>query len=259
MNCSITYIWHDCFVIELNDCILIFDYWKDPDGRIFDFITPGKPVFVFVSHHHKDHFCKEIFKWTSQLKNKITYIISYDTARFIKHLLSPQSTYKGKLRIDPESVKIMTEGDKFSNEYISIYAFGSTDIGCSYLIRHSSKYIFHAGDLNAWILDEKTPAEITQEIALFKTKLASIADTSHAIDVAMFPIDSRIGSGYGLGADIFLNQFQVKIILPMHFANCDENLKIQRINDALNFGKTITSDTKLYALTMPYQKIDIKL
>ena len=169
VNCSITYIWHDCFVVELNDCILIFDYWADPDGRIFDFITHDKPVYIFVSHHHKDHFCKEIFSWSSQLNNKISYIISSDTARFIKHLLSPRSTYKGKLRIDPERVKIMSEGDYFSDDLISVNAYGSTDIGCSYLISHSSKRIFHAGDLNAWILEDKTPSEKAQEISNFKS------------------------------------------------------------------------------------------
>lgn len=260
MNCSITYIWHDCFVVELNDCILIFDYWADPDGRIFDFITHDKPVYIFVSHHHKDHFCKEIFSWSSQLNNKISYIISSDTARFIKHLLSPRSTYKGKLRIDPERVKIMSEGDYFSDDLISVNAYGSTDIGCSYLISHSSKLIFHAGDLNAWILEEKTPSEKTQEISNFKSILSHIAKTSETIDLAMFPIDSRIGSDYTMGADIFLNRFDIRHLIPMHFANCDQSLRQKRIDDVIAYKNTISllnPNTEFHALTNPYTGIEL--
>ena len=261
MDCSITYILHDCFVVELNDCILIFDYWVDPDGRIFDFIAPGKPVYIFVSHHHKDHFNKEIFTWTSLLKNKISYIISNDTARFIKHLLTPHSTYKGKLQIDPKSVTIMSEGDNFSDELITVNAFGSTDIGCCYLIKHSSKHIFHAGDLNAWILEEKTPSERRQEISNFKRILSHIAETSRSIDVVMFPIDSRIGSDYAMGADILLNQFDIKHLIPMHFANCDEALKQRRIDDVHAYKNAITHlspDTKFHILTKPYEKTHIE-
>ena len=261
MNCSITYIWHNCFVVELNDCILIFDYWVDPDGRIFDFITPEKPVYIFVSHHHKDHFNKEIFTWTSLLKNKISYIISNDVARFIKHLLTPRSTYKGKLQIDPKSVTILSEGDSFSDELISVNAFGSTDIGCSYLINHSSTLIFHAGDLNAWILEEKTHLEKTQEITDFKHKLSRIAETSTTIDIAMFPIDSRIGCDYAIGADIFLNRFDIKHLIPMHFANCDEALRQRRIDDVHAYKNTITHlspDTEFHILSKPYEKIHIE-
>lgn len=260
MNCSITYIWHDCFVVELNDCILIFDYWADPDGRIFDFITPDKPVYIFVSHHHKDHFNKKIFSWTSLLKNKISYIISNDTARFIKHLLTPSTTYKGKLRIDPERVKIMSEGDKFNDELITVNAYGSTDIGCSYLISHSSKLIFHAGDLNAWILEEKTPSEKAQEISNFKRILSHIAETSETIDLAMFPIDSRIGNDYAMGADIFLNRFDIRHLIPMHFANCDESLRQKHIDDVHAYKNTLSllsPNTNFHALTKPYDSIKL--
>ena len=157
-----------------------------------------------------------------------------------------------------ERVKIMSEGDYFSDDLISVNAYGSTDIGCSYLINHSSKRIFHAGDLNAWILEEKTPSEKAQEISNFKSILSLIAKTSETIDLAMFPIDSRIGSDYTMGADIFLNRFDIRHLIPMHFANCDQSLRQKRIDDVIAYKNTISllsPNTEFHALTNPYTGI----
>ena len=37
------------------------------------------------------------------------------------------------------------------------------------------------------------------------------------IDLVMFPVDSRVGTDYALGAKQFLDKVQVKIFSPMHF------------------------------------------
>lgn len=32
---KLTYIFHSCFMLETEQCVLIFDYWKDsPDGDV---------------------------------------------------------------------------------------------------------------------------------------------------------------------------------------------------------------------------------
>ena len=153
----------------------------------------------------------------------------------------------------------MSEGDNFSDDLISINAYGSTDIGCSYLISHSSKLIFHAGDLNAWVLEEKTLSEKAQEISNFKSILSHIAESNETIDIAMYPIDSRIGDDYAMGADILLNQFNIRHLIPMHFANCDQSLRQKRIDDVHAFINTMSllkPNTDFHTLTKPYDSIE---
>lgn len=61
----LTYLFHSGFVLETDHCVLVFDYWMDPAQKMERFIGPQsqKPVYVFVSHFHEDHFTKEIFTW----------------------------------------------------------------------------------------------------------------------------------------------------------------------------------------------------
>ena len=76
----------------------------------------------------------------------------------------------------------------------------------------------------------------------------------------MFPIDSRIGSDYTMGADIFLNRFDIRHLIPMHFANCDQSLRQKRIDDVIAYKNTISllnPTTEFHALTNPYTGIEL--
>ena len=48
---TITYINHSGFFVELDTVCLLFDWWK---GELPE--LPDKPLLVFVSHRHADHF-----------------------------------------------------------------------------------------------------------------------------------------------------------------------------------------------------------
>ena len=49
---KITYIHHSSFMAELEHTALLFDYFE---GDIPE-IPEDKPLFVFASHRHGDHF-----------------------------------------------------------------------------------------------------------------------------------------------------------------------------------------------------------
>ena len=74
---TLTYVFHSCFVLETKESILIFDYWLDLNGVVPPFLKKDKPVYVFSSHFHEDHFNKAIFEWRKQ-REGITYILSKD-------------------------------------------------------------------------------------------------------------------------------------------------------------------------------------
>lgn len=60
---TLTYIFHSGFVLETKKSILIFDYWLDPGNVVPQFLQNKKPLYVFASHFHEDHFNKEILEW----------------------------------------------------------------------------------------------------------------------------------------------------------------------------------------------------
>ena len=49
---KVTYISHSGFLIETKNCLFLFDYYE---GKIPP-LSQEKPLFIFVSHWHSDHF-----------------------------------------------------------------------------------------------------------------------------------------------------------------------------------------------------------
>lgn len=224
MNETLTYVWHDCFIYRSGSCIIVFDYWRERDSR-FDrepsFLPmlreSGLPVYVLVSHHHKDHFNRNIFAWAAEVPD-IHYIISKDTARSVNYLLKSGSTYRGPLRVDADKVTVMRPGDEFRDGRIYVHAFASTDTGNSYAVETGGKRLFHAGDLNVWMWkDESTPAEVAAAIRDFEVILDDIHRYYREFDVVMFPVDARIGRDWWEGAFRLLHTTYVENFVPMHF------------------------------------------
>jgi L-ascorbate metabolism protein UlaG (beta-lactamase superfamily) len=215
---TLTYVFHSCFVLETDKSILIFDYWIDSNGIVPSFLKKDKPIYVFSSHFHEDHFNKAIFEWRKQHEN-ITYILSKDV-------------YKHR-RANKEDADVwLAKGGTWSDGTISVCALGSTDSGVSWIVETEGKRIFHAGDLNNWyakFLSDDNPDQLRYSFEMeeafnpvthekqFLGELKDIRKVSGSFDVVMFPIDGRIGNGYTLGARQFIEKFKVGLFVPMHF------------------------------------------
>lgn len=256
---KVTFIWHDCFFVETDKADIVFDFWNDPmadDGEAPLFIRnrdARKPLFVFVSHHHKDHYTREIFSWTKEASD-IHFILSHDTARFTRHLLSPTAVYSGP-RPQAEQVTVLKPGEKRDLGIISVEAFGSTDIGNSYFVEIGSQRIFHAGDLNAWIWkDESTEQEVDEAISAFSGIIDSIKERHPELDYAFFPVDSRIGRDFFTGAAIFVHKIRVGRFFPMHFCLGETRKITERyMMDACDFQNYSNREHGEYiGLTSPY-------
>lgn len=262
---QLTYIWHDCFVLETADATVVFDYYRDNDEarspdcpKFLDNIRSDVPLYILVSHHHKDHFTRQIFKWKHKAVN-VRFLLSRDTEKSVRHLLRPNSMYNG-VKPDAEQVIVLRPGESFKDDIISVEAFGSTDIGNSYVVKISGKVVFHSGDLNAWVWkDESTKAEVDAEIRKYEMILNDISEalTDDKIDLAMFPVDSRIGTDYWEGAKIFTRRFDVDVFVPMHFCLADNASQyIERMADACRFSEYANPNRGMYvALQTPYSSI----
>lgn len=272
---DVRYIWHDCFVVRHAGVNLVFDYWREPPGgapgqshdigkgypAFLDGLDPDMPLYVFVSHSHKDHYNPEIFDWSSRFP-KVHYVVSRDVMKRCRHIASATSVYAGQ-KIDPSQITALSPGETACFGDVTVAAFPSTDIGVSYLVGVGEKRFFHAGDLNAWIwLDESTEAEVRKALGDYRACLRDIGAfldahprgaAEYQIDYCFFPVDSRIGREYYTGARMFTEKLGVGRFFPMHFGLGDEEEQRLRMRDALRFEAYAVERTGEYIpLAVPY-------
>lgn len=214
---NLTYIFHSGFWLETEQCQLVFDYWIDFADVLPKILANDKPLYVFSSHFHEDHFNPKIFSWREQKQN-ITYIISKD---ILKHRRAKEN----------DADIWLVKGGRWEDQHLKVWATGSNDSGVSWVIEVEGKTIFHAGDLNNWYArflteDYKGGTIISQEFGeidpikdekQFLGELKDIRKITNRFDLVMFPIDGRIGNGYTRGGRQFIERFEVGLFVPMHF------------------------------------------
>ncbi|MDR2497380.1 MAG: MBL fold metallo-hydrolase [Tannerellaceae bacterium] len=206
---KLIYIYHSCYVIEAEGFAVIFDYYRDSgnlprEGYVHDkLLRCSKPLYVLASHVHPDHFNREILEWRQ-------------AGADIRRILSTDILDSGRAKASDGI--FLQKGDIWQDEHLKVQAMGSTDVGLSYLVYIDGKTIFHAGDLNNWHWkDESTDKEIQEAEAAYLAELDSLAAAADSIDLAMFPIDPRIGSDYMRGAEQFAARINTRVMAPMHF------------------------------------------
>ncbi len=239
-NIKINYLYNSSFKVELEKHVLIFDYYNDKTDSLMKNSSSGvigeedlesdKKIVVFASHSHGDHFNEVIFNWREQ-RNDIEYILSSDI----------------KLKKFYDNFHIMSEGQELKLGNLFVKAYGSTDIGISFLIKLENMVIFHAGDLNWWHwYDESDEDNIAMEKS-FKKEIEIIK--GEQVDLAFFPVDPRLRESCALGPEYLIEKIKPKVLVPMHFredyyitkefANKNKKVKVIEIN---NRGEQIIID-----------------
>ena len=164
---------------------------------------PGK-LYVLATHFHPDHFNREILTWKEQ-RPDIQYIFSKDILK--SH------------RAKAEDAFYIKKGETYEDDTIRIDAFGSTDVGSSFLLHLQDWSIFHAGDLNNWHWsEESTEEEIRKANGDFLAEVKYLKEKVPNIDLVLFPVDRRMGKDYMKGAKQFIEQIKTTIFVPMHFS-----------------------------------------
>ena len=209
---KIWYLNHSGFAIECgNGCTLVFDFYNDTTQVLPSILARSSKVYVLVSHSHPDHFNERIFSWVDTYTNAdFKFIISNELHRKLKR--------KPQARPLPNAYIPLRRGEVWNDTVISVNAFGSTDIGVSFVVTLADgSRIFHAGDLNNWHWsEESTPQEIKAAEGNYLAILRDIKAAFPSITLAMFPVDPRIGGDYPLGARQFVHTIEVEHFIPMH-------------------------------------------
>lgn len=193
MLVNVEYIHHSGYVVETDNSVLIFDV---VDGYLpRKYLDSNKNVVFFVSHSHDDHYNPGIFSYQKQV------VVSDDVVVPIGHkaiLVKPNDS-------------VIVNG-------LKIKVFGSTDLGVSFFAQTDGVSIFHAGDLNYWHWKSvSSDDEIELAEFMFLNVLEDLRGLS--VDIAMFPVDPRLGKDYDEGARKYIDTIRPTWFFPMHYTN----------------------------------------
>lgn len=214
INMRVTFIHHSSFCVELEDKVLIFDYFRGENipgsqckGQIPDF-EKEKQIYVFSSHQHEDHFDMEIFRWAERYKN-IRYILSKD--------IRLGDNYLKRNGIDlsiREKILFLKANTSVTMDGMEIETFLSTDEGVAFLVTYAGKSVYHAGDLHWWHWEGEEDAFNEYQEKTYKRQIDKLKGRS--IDLAFVVIDYRLGDAIFLGIDYFMEHVDAKHVIPMH-------------------------------------------
>ena len=197
---KITFIAHSAFLVELNQCTLLFDWTGEVPLPKFD---RSKPLYVFASHHHGDHYTPKIFSLGME---NVTYILA--------SCIRLSAKRKAGLGIDDSRVYRLRAGVSQRVGDLEISTVRSNDAGVAFTVRTPEGSFFHAGDLNDWYWAEEAMEWNDMIKDGFLKSLAVLKGTS--VDVVFLPLDGRLGDAFYWGFHQFMEMIDCKVAFPMH-------------------------------------------
>ena len=220
-------------LIGTEQANLDLDYYREiqvstPDDKAVGVLAQlfthlDKPCFFLASHFHRDHFNPFILRIYDYVQAQraqgkdvpaVHLVLSSDIRRTRKKMCLPY--------VEQGAISFLAKGESvsFPEANLQVEAFGSTDVGGSFLITLDGAQYFHAGDLNEWHWqEESTASEIKAARSLYERELDFIvakAGGKAPLTAVMFPCDPRMKSAYFAGATKFLRQMPTSLFVPMH-------------------------------------------
>lgn len=211
---QVIFIHHSCFLVEVDDKVLIFDYFSG--DRVNGYSFKGKiphyeadtKIYIFASHCHQDHYDIDVLRWAQEYQN-IKYIFSKD----IK--ISPN--FLKKHGIDPkvrDSVFFVAPDKKYSVDDIEIITLKSTDAGVGFYIRTNGVTMLHCGDLADWRWEGAGELINGKVQRNFRHEIKKLSDKP--INLAFVPMDPRQEMHQFLSVDFVLKNTDAEFLFPMH-------------------------------------------
>lgn len=212
----VTFLDHSGFLVETDFVTLLFDWWK---GEL-PAIRADIPRYIFASHAHPDHFDPQIFALDNRREEvldaldggtrDVCFILGHDVR------LSPRN--RERWNLSPETAakcRSLKGGQTLSLPQAEIETLTSTDEGAAFLVTlPGGTTVFHAGDLNWWHWEGEDKSWNHNMAANFKRYTEPLR--GRKIDLAMLPLDPRLGEDGFRGPKYFLELADIKQFLPMH-------------------------------------------
>lgn len=206
---KVTYIEHSCFSVELQNVILIFDYFK---GELPQF-DENKTIYVFSSHNHHDHFDVSIFQLLKTYP-KVKYMLSKDIKRKFGRKFFNNHGVENDVYDKIEFINVNQTCETLD---FKIETLRSTDEGVAFIVTAEDKTIYHAGDLNLWWWPNRDESDNQNAKENYEEEIEKIQNRH--FDAAFVVLDPRQGEQFHLGFDYFMKNTDTDKVYPMHCWN----------------------------------------
>ena len=201
----VTFLAHSSFFLELETACLLFDWWK---GELPP-LPADRPLLVFASHRHEDHFNPAIFSLAEGGRD-VRFLLGKDIR------LTERNRTRWNLSDDAAGRCLCLGGGETVSPVpgVTVETLPSTDEGVAFVVSLEGKTLFHAGDLNWWHWEGEDKAWNRNMEVNFKRYCEPLR--GRHIDLAMFPVDPRLGEDGFRGPRYFLELTDTVRLLPMH-------------------------------------------
>jgi len=198
----IRYLEHAGWAVETSGRLLIFDYARrvsrDADERSLErgWIAPdalaGRPVVVFISHAHGDHYDPGILMWANRVE-ELTFVFGWQGPAGPKRVMAAD-----------HEPRVLAPGITVSAVQ---HAFDGIPES-AFLVQTDGLVIYHSGD-HASLSDPPDPQ--------FAANIDRLAQQVERVDVAFMSI---FGGGAGrwvnAGDRYTIERLRPKAVFPMH-------------------------------------------
>lgn len=201
----VTFLAHSGFAVELEQVCLLFDWWK---GELPP-LPADKPLLVFASHRHEDHFNPAVFSLDDGSRT-VRFLLGHDirlTERNLARWGVPAETAEKCLSLGGNDRAEPLPG-------IAVETLPSTDEGVAFVVTAEGRTIYHAGDLHWWHWEGEDKAWNRNMEVNFKRYLTPLE--GRTLDLAMVPLDPRLEGAADWGLTYFLEHTDPRRVLPMH-------------------------------------------
>ena len=239
MKASVTYLHHSGFLLELERAYFLFDWWQEE----LPAMDVKKPLYVLVSHSHRDHFSPRIFDLADRFEDVI-FILSDDIDRaqvpgeilhhshncFSEINENPEAQGCGNQNSGTQSCGIQNGGTQIRTFFLKpheswqigellVQTLLSNDLGIGFWCEAEGVTFYHAGDLNNWDWDDDEEDAANAEQYHKELERITKINGGVIVDIAFVPVDPRLRQNYWMGLADFLKYCQAKWVFPMHFGD----------------------------------------
>lgn len=189
--------WHSNqsgFMIETPSATLIFDWYRSQLPNI----RKDKPLHIFISHIHEDHFNSAILSLAEAFDDVSIYLGYERTGGQFDDYLDklPDRIY--------DSISCFNGRQPLITDFGKVESLASTDLGVAFLVHVDGMTLFHAGDLFPWGGSDRR----------FKAFTAPLRGVH--IDYAMLPMDPRFPDAAEQCIKHYLELADITFFTPMH-------------------------------------------